>query len=143
VTLADQTRLFHLVAVVLDPYTEESAWILKVASRILFELSESDARVAWIITCDEQDARTFLGPHAEQVLTFCDPDREVVKALGLSEIPALVHVATNQDVDFAEGWDPDGWKPITNKLAKILSWHKPPYPRPGDPAPFPGSPALG
>lgn len=144
VSLADQTQLFHFVAVAIDPYEIESSWILETASRILFELREADCRVAWVVTAEEDDARTFLGPHAENVLTFCDPDRELVKALGLEQIPALIHVSTSQElVGRANGWNPETWKPITNHLAEILAWNRPSYPKPGDPPAFAGSPALG
>ena len=34
-TLDEQLKLFHLVAVVLDPYTYESSWLLDTATRIL------------------------------------------------------------------------------------------------------------
>jgi hypothetical protein len=106
-TLGEQTQLFHLVAVVIDPYTEQSAWLLRTAGRILSELKEADCRVAWIVTAVEQDARTFLGPWASEYLTFCDPERKVVEALGVEEIPALVVVGTNQElVGKADGWDP-------------------------------------
>ena len=143
-TLAEQTRIFHLVAVVLDPYTNESSWLLETAGRILFELSEADCRTAWIITCDEGDARAFLGPWADSVLTFCDPDRKVVEALGVESIPALVHVGTSGEVEgLANGWDPAEWKPITNNIAKILAWGRPGYPKPNDPVAFAGTPAAG
>lgn len=144
IALGDQTQIFHLVAVVLDPYTNESAWLLETAGRILVEMEEADCRVAWIITCGPEDARAFLGPWAERLLTFCDEDRSVVEALGVKEIPALVHVGTNQQVEgLADGWDPAAWKPITDNLAKILAWSRPGYPKPGDPVAFPGTPASG
>lgn len=143
-TLSEQTRLFHLVAVVLDPYTEESSWVLATAGRILMELREADCRVAWIVTAVEEDARMFLGPWADRLLTFCDPDRKVVEALGVERIPALVAVGTNQElVGLADGWDPATWKPITDDLARVLHWNRPGYPKPGDPVPFAGSPAAG
>ena len=143
-SLSDQTQLFHLVAVAIDPYTDESAWILRTAGRILAELAEADCRVAWLVTAPEQDALTFLGPWAERYLTFADPDREAVEALGIEEIPALVVVGTNQEiVGRADGWDPAAWRPITDDLAEVLSWNRPSYPKPGDPAPYRGSPAAG
>lgn len=143
-TLDQQTRIFHLVAVVLDPYTEQSSWLLDTAGRILIELSEADCRTAWIITCGDTDARSFLGPWADRMLTFCDPDRELVQALGVEQIPALVHVGTNQElVGIANGWDPATWRPVTDHIAKILAWNRPGYPKPEDPVAFPGSPAAG
>ncbi len=144
VSLANQTRLFQLLAVVLDPYTEESSWLLRTAARILEEFAEADCRTAWIITCGEDDARTFLGPYTERFLTFCDEDRSVVKALGLSQLPALVAVGTNGEViGSADGWDPPAWREITDEMSRILAWTKPVFPLPGDPIGFPGTPAGG
>ena len=47
-TMSDQVTMFHLVTVVLDPYTYESAWLLETAGRILGELVGADCRVAWL-----------------------------------------------------------------------------------------------
>ncbi|MCP4433873.1 MAG: hypothetical protein GY812_00040 [Actinomycetia bacterium] len=143
-TLAEQTQLFHLVAVVIDPYTDESAWLLRTAARILSELREADCRVAWLVTGPQEDALTFLGPWAEEYLTFADPERKAVEALGVEQIPSLVVVGTNQEiVGKADGWDPARWRPITDDLAKVLAWNRPAYPKPGDPVAFAGSPAAG
>lgn len=142
--MSDQVTMFHLVTVVLDPYTYESAWILETAGRILEEFIGADCRVAWLVTADEKDAEAFLGPWAERFLTFADPDRTAVEALGVEEIPALVHVGNDLTViGKADGWDPERWRPITDNLAKMMSWSKPVFPKPGDPLPFAGSPAAG
>lgn len=144
VSLARQTRLFSLVAVVLDPYTEESSWILRTAARILEEFAEADCRTAWLITCGEADAKAFLGPYAQRFLTFCDEDRSVAKALGVTAIPALVAVATDGAViGSADGWDPPAWREITDEMARILAWSRPVFPRPEDPVPFSGTPVAG
>lgn len=143
-SLLDQVRIFHLLAVVLDPYTEESSWILRTAARILEEFAEADCRTAWIITCGEDDARAFLGPHADQFLTFCDEDRSVTRALGVSEIPAVAAVGLDGSVvASAQGWDPPAWRAVTDEMARILAWNRPVFPRPGDPVPFAGTPAEG
>ncbi|MFV0318610.1 MAG: TlpA family protein disulfide reductase [Microthrixaceae bacterium] len=144
VSLAQQTRLFQLMAVVIDPYTDESSWILRTASRILGEFAEADCRTAWIVTCGEDDSKRFLGPYADEFLTFCDEDRSVVDALGLDTLPALVTVDNDGEVmGSAEGWDPPAWREVTDEIAGILAWSRPVYPKPGDPAPFPGTPAKG
>lgn len=144
VTLARQTRLFQLLAVVLDPYTEQSSWILHTAGRILEEFAEADCRVAWIITCGEDDARTFLGPYAQRHLTFCDEDRSVAGALGISHIPALVAIGTDgQIIGSAQGWDPATWREVTDDMARILAWTRPAFPLPEDPVPFEGTPVGG
>jgi hypothetical protein len=143
-TLREWLTTFHLVTVVLDPFTAESAWLLPTVGRILRVYDESDCRVSLTLTCDEVGARQFLGPYAKEFLTFADPDRTVVQAFGLSMLPALVHV--RQDLSIAgaaEGWDPDAWREVTENLSQALAWARPAIPGLRDPAPYPGTPALG
>lgn len=143
-SIADQVTMFHLVAVVLDPYTYESSWILETAGRILDEFKGADCRTAWIVTADEDDASAFLGPWEQRLLTFCDPERELVAGLGVEQIPALVHIGNDLSViGLADGWDPAEWRPITDNLAKMMSWSRPLFPKPGDPTAFEGSAADG
>ncbi len=140
-TMAELTSLFHLVLVAIDPYEYESSWILPTAGRILTEFDGADCRVAWLVTAEEDDAKAFLGPWADRILTFCDPNRIAVNAIGLTEIPSLVHIETDLSIlGIGPGWTPGTWKPITDNLAKMMSWSKAIYPKPSDPAPFSGSP---
>ena len=142
-TLDEQLKLFHLVAVVLDPYTYESSWLLDTAARILAGFAGADCRVAWVVTADEAGTRAFLGELADQALTFADPDREFVKALGAKELPAFVHVALDRSiVGMAEGWNPDTWRPIAENLADMMSWRAPLMVKTGDPVPYAGTPAI-
>lgn len=136
---------FHLCVVVLDPYTNESAWALEAAGRVLSHYAEADVRVAWVVTAGPDEARQFLGPWADRLLTFVDPDRDVVKGLGLEELPALVHINMSGAVEGAyEGWSPEGWRDeVLENLSRLLSWSVPALPAPGEPAAFRGSPALG
>ena len=100
-------------------------------------------RVNFIITCDEDDARTFLGPYAEEFLVFCDPDRSIVKAFGLTELPAFVLVQSNGTIPAAaQGWTAADWKEVAAKIAQLTAWSKPTIPAPGDPGSFRGTPAL-
>lgn len=143
-TLGEWTTTFQLLTVVLDPYTRESAWVLSTAARVLQEFQGADVRVAWTVTADDGDARRFLGPLATEYLTFADPERLLVGALGLERLPALVHL--RQDlavVGQAEGWDPEAWEQVGRLLAKMMSWSWPKLPVAGDPGPFEGSPAKG
>ncbi|MBM3662967.1 MAG: hypothetical protein FJW94_08790 [Actinobacteria bacterium] len=143
-TFADQTAMFHLVVVALDPYTHESSWILETAGRILTNFHGADCRVAWLVRAPAVDAEAFLGSWAERVLTFADPDGNAIEALGITAIPALVHVGTNLDiVGRADGWDPAEWKAVTDNLAGLMAWNRVPLPRPGDPVAFPGVPVSG
>lgn len=135
---------FHLALIALDPYTNESSWILPTATRILHNFEQADCRVAFLVTADEADARRFLGPWADEVLTFVDPDRKVVAGLGLQRLPAIVHLDMGGAVvNAAEGWDPDEWQKVTDGLAEVTSWTGPVLPGPKDPGPFAGSPAAG
>lgn len=135
---------FHLALVFLDPFTNESAWILPTAARILTTFEQADVRVAWVVTARPDECRVFLGPWAREILTFSDPDRAVVNSFGLSQIPAFVHVAMDATIaGSAEGWDPAEWRDVADQLATITSWRAPVIPQPSDPGPFAGSSAAG
>jgi hypothetical protein len=98
--------------------------------------------VSFLVTCSADEAREFLGPWAKEFLTFVDPDRSVVRSLGLERLPALVHVNMDHQVEGkAEGWQPDDWREVTDHLAKVMSWSRPTIPEPGDPVPYEGTPA--
>ncbi len=71
--LVEWLTTFHLATVALDPYTNESSWILDTAARILRDFSGAAVRVNFLITCGPDEARQFLGPLAEEFLVFCDP----------------------------------------------------------------------
>ncbi len=142
--VVDQVSMFHLLLVVLDPYTYESSWVLETAGRILEDFREADCRAAFLVTADAKDAETFLGPWAQRQMVFIDPDRTTVKGLGLEKIPALIHIGNDASViGKSESWDPDGWREITDNLSSMMSWSRPVFPIAGDPVAFEGSPALG
>lgn len=135
---------FHLASVVLDPYTNESSWVLRSAVRVLEQFRGSDARINLIVTASAPDARTFLGPYADRFLVFCDPERSVVKAMGLSELPAFVFTRVDGVVAAAaQGWNPPEWEAVADAIAEVCWWTSISVPGPGDPGPFRGSPALG
>jgi hypothetical protein len=143
-TIAEWTTTFQLLTVVLDPYTEQSAWLLETAGRVLANFRGADVRTAWTVCADEQDAKRFLGPWADEFLTFTDPKRELVDALSIERLPALVYV--RQDlavVGQVEGWDPEEWERLGQLVGKVNSWSYPKLPVAGDPGPFAGSPAKG
>jgi len=142
--VAQLLTTFHLLLVVIDPFTNQSAWILPTAARILREFEQADCRIAWLVTGTAEECRMFLGPLADEIMTFADPDRVAVKEFGLERLPALVNLGmSGQVVAAAEGWHPADWKAVTDRLAKTLSWQAPTFPTPKDPGPFEGSPAMG
>ena len=142
-TLSDQVVMFHLVVVVLDPYTVESSWLLETAGELLTQFFGGDCRVAFVSTADEYDTRAFLGPWAEQLLTYADPDRTIAKAAELKELPAILHIDNDCNiVGRAEGWQPEEWRELAHRLAKDMSWSAPPIPKVGDPVAFAASSAI-
>ncbi|MEM7340378.1 MAG: hypothetical protein AAF467_17095 [Actinomycetota bacterium] len=141
--LRDWLTSYPLLLVAIDPYTHESAWILETAGRYLSHFSPSDIRVGWIATTDEDGCRQFLGPWAERFLTFADPEREAVMALGVERLPSLIHIRADGFAQTADGWDPLAWREIAAVLAKILKWSRPVLPQPGDPTPYLGTPVKG
>jgi len=142
--LEDWLTTFHLATVALDPYTNESSWILPTATRVLEGLRGSDARVNFLVTADESDTRAFLGPLVDRFLVFTDPDRVAVKALGLTQLPAFLFVRVDGTVTAAtEGWSALAWRAVADTVAAATAWSAPDIPLVGDPGPFHGSPALG
>ncbi|HEX2849659.1 MAG TPA: hypothetical protein VHN98_03865 [Acidimicrobiales bacterium] len=142
-TVEQWLTTFNLLLIVLDPYTNESAWILQTALRIVKTFEQADCRVAFLVTADAEDCRRFLGPWADEVLTFADADRTAVKSLGLERLPAIVHLAMDGTVVGAsEGWKPLEWRAVTENLARMMKWSAPVIPLTKDPGPFVGSPAY-
>ena len=142
--LEEWLTTFHLASVVLDPYTNESSWVLKTAVRILENLRGTDARVNFVVTSDADSAKAFLGPLVEDFLVYCDPDRSFVRALGLTQLPAFVFIRLDGTLEaFAEGWDAEEWRKVAEQIATTTAWIPPTIPVAGDPGPFHGTPALG
>ena len=142
--LEEWVTTFHLASVVLDPFTNESSWVLKSAIRILDAFRGADVRVNLVLTCTADEAKQFLGPIADQFLVFCDADRSFVKGLGVATLPAFVFVRGDGSVEAAaEGWNPAEWRTVAKTIAENTSWIAPTIPVASDPSPFHGTPALG
>jgi hypothetical protein len=142
--LEEWLTTFHLASVVLDPYTNESSWVLKTAARILENLRGTDARVNFVVTADAEGAKAFLGPLIEDFLVYIDPDRAFVRALGLAQLPAFVFIRLDGTLQAsAEGWNAEQWREVAEQIATTTAWISPNIPVAGDPGPFHGTPALG
>ena len=75
---------------------------------------------------------------------FGDADRSVVKALGLTTLPAFVFIRVDGTVPAAaEGWNPHEWRAVAEAIADHDDLVAADIPVPGDPGPFHGTPALG
>ncbi len=141
--LHEWVTTFHLASVVLDPFTNESSWILNTATRVLDAFRGADVRVNLVLTCTADEAKQFLGPIADQFMVFCDADRTFVKGLGLETLPAFVFVQGNGNLQSTEGWNPAEWRTLAKHIAELTSWLPPIIPGAGDPSPFHGTPAQG
>jgi len=142
--LSEWVTMFHLASVVLDPYTNESSWVLGTATRVLEAFRGANVRVNLVVTCTPEEAKQYVGPLADQFMVFCDADRSFVRTLGVATLPAFVFVRSDGALAAsAEGWDPAGWKSVAKTIADTCSWLPPTIPAPGDPSPFRGTPALG
>ena len=141
--LRDWLTTFPLLPVLLDPYTAESAWILHTARRILVTYAEAGCRTCWVVACGPDDARRFLGPYAQEILTFADPDRRVPAALGLDTLPAFAFVLQNGSVTAsAQGWNPAQWRDVADTVSEFTHWQRPVNGDGQDPVAFSGTPAT-
>jgi hypothetical protein len=141
--LSQWTTTFHLASVVLDPFTNESAWVLKPAARILEAMRGAAARVNFVVCGTAEEAKAFLGPLADEFLVFADPERALARDLHLAELPAFVFIRSDGTLQgAAEGWHPKEWKAVADTIATATAWIAPPIPHPGDPSPFHGTPAV-
>jgi hypothetical protein len=142
-TLDDWTTMFHLCLVVLPSRPEAVAWI-PVARRIFATFGDTDARCAFVVTGNEEIARRVLGEVEDQVMTFVDPDLELVRSLGLERLPAFLHLRQDTAlVASAEGWHPREWQRVADQVGQAMAWTVPEVAAPGDPAPTPGWPISG
>lgn len=141
--LAEWVTTFHLATVALDPFTNESSWVLDTAVRVLDAFRGADVRVNFVLTCTPEEAQQFMGPLTEQFMVFCDADRSFVRGLGLQTLPAFVFVQGNGNLMAAEGWNPTEWKGVAKHIAELTSWLPPILPAAGDPSPFHGTPVAG
>lgn len=141
--LEEWLTTFHLVSIVLDPFTNESAWILPTAVRILRQFGGASVRTNFVVTATAQETREFLGPLADEFLVFIDPSRTIVKQFALTELPAFVYVQIDGTVPVnAQGWNAKSWNSVAEHIANVVSWRKPSIPSAGDPGSFKGTPAL-
>lgn len=138
---SDWLTTFPMLVGVIDPYTHESSWLLDTIKRVFHHYREAGVRNVWLVTGPPDGAKSFLGPYADEFLTFSDPDRAAAKALGLTTLPALVLVKQDGTIAAsAEGWDPAAWRNVSEALEELTDWTPISVPGPKDPAPYAGTP---
>lgn len=137
--LSDWLTTFPLLIATIDPYAHESSWLLDTIHRILTHYAEADVRVVWLATANAEGTAGFLGPYADDFLTFSDSDHTVARALGLTTLPGLSLVKQDQTIAAsAQGWDPDQWRDVVEAVSDLTEWSSLTVPGPRDPAAYAG-----
>jgi hypothetical protein len=139
-TLDDWATMFHLAMVVLPPRPEAGMFV-PVARRIFEVLGDADCRTLYCVVGDEFIARGVVGEAEQEALILCDTDGSFVQSLGLTHLPAFVHLRQDTTlVDAAEGWDVAAWQRVADGVAKAMGWMSPTVAGRNDPPGTPGWP---
>jgi len=142
-TVDELTTLFDLCLVVVDGLRPRQLHHIEpVVERIDRTLGDADCTFGVLVVgVDPAGAIDLLGPLAERVAVFADPDGTASAALGVTGGPALVWIDTQPAVRaVVPGWDGNQWKPVLTQLAERLAWTRPLVPAPGDPHPIGAQP---
>ena len=136
-TLDDWSTMFQLCLVILPDRPEASAWI-PVARRIFDVLGDSDCRTAYVVPSTAAIAQRILGDEEQKQATFVDPDRTLVKSLGLERSPRSSSSArTRRSVPRPRAGIPAEWQRVAKEVAKAMAWSVPEVAPPGEPIPTP------
>ena len=141
-TLDDWSTMFHLCLVVLPARAEAAAYV-PIGMRLFAVFGDADCKFAFVVAGPESVAKRLLGDAERRVVTFVDPDLELVHSLGLERLPAFVLLRQDTTlVTATEGWNPKEWQRVARETARMLSWTAPEVAQDGDPAPFSGWPVA-
>ena len=141
-TLDDWSTMFHLCLVVLPARAEANVYVPS-GMRLFSVFGDADCKFAFVVAGPESVAKRLLGEAEQRVVTFVDPDLELVHSLGLEHLPAFVLLRQDTTVvTSTEGWNPKEWQRVARETARMLSWTVPEVHQVGDPAPFSGWPVA-
>ncbi len=136
-TLDDWTTMFHLCLIFLPPDPDDAVLWIPVAQQIFHTFGDADCHTAFVIPGSPDVARQVLGDVAHEYMVYVDPQRALIKSLGLTRLPAFVHLRQNTTVACAtEGWDPIEWQSVANEIGKVMAWTVPEVPVGPPPAAF-------
>lgn len=136
-TLDDWSTMFHLCFVILPDRPESRAWV-PVGLRIFGVLGDADCRTAFVVTGTAPVAKRILAGAERQVLCLLDPDRALVRSLGLQRLPAFVHLRQDTTLVAAtEGWRPARWQEVAHEVGRAMAWSVPEVAPPGTRIPPP------
>lgn len=119
--------MFQLCLVIL-PDEMEATKYFPIADQIFKVLGDADCRTAFVVPTTSAIARRILGKRADEVMTFVDPERSLMAGLGITSLPALVHIRQDTSVgEVAEGWNPTEWQRVAKSIAKAMAWSAPEF----------------
>ena len=119
--------MFQLCLIIL-PDEMEAAVYFPIADQIIKVLGDADCRTAFVLPTTPTIARRILGERADDVMTFVDPGRTLLASLGITSLPALVHIRQDTSVgDVAQGWDAAEWQRVAKSIAKAMAWSTPEF----------------
>ena len=134
-SLDDWTTMFHLCLVILPDRPEAARWI-PVAERIFGVLGDSDARTAYVVPSTPAIAERILESADQKAMVFVDPDRTLINSLGLTHLPAFVHIRQDTSVGAAaEGWNANEWQKVAKEISGAMAWSVPDVAPPGSTVP--------
>jgi len=137
-TLSEWSTIFHLCLVVIPDRRDGALWV-PVARRIFATLGGADCHTAYVVPSTAAVARRILGGAADETMVFVDPERVLLKSLGLTRVPAFVHLLQDTTLGpWAEGWDPREWERAAREIAKVMAWTSPDLADLTEPQPTPG-----
>ena len=125
-TLDDWSTMFHLCLVILPPRPEAAVFI-PIARSASSRCSATPTVAPRTASSGNEFIAAVCSATAEnECLTFVDPDAEFVTSLGLTHLPAFVHLRQDTTlVAAAEGWDPHEWQAVAKEVAKSMAWSVP------------------
>lgn len=124
-SLDDLTTMFAQLWIIL-PSRAEAKDFEDIANEIFKTFGDSDARCAILIPGDERGAKLVKESMDVHAQYFLDIDFKVCDALGVSALPALVHIRQDTSVaNIANGFDLEEWNKVCKKIADALRWTTP------------------
>jgi hypothetical protein len=124
-SLDDLTTMFTQVWVVLPPRAEAKEFE-KIINSIFKTYGDSDARCAILIPGDIRSARLVEGSIDINAQYFTDEDFKICDALGITSLPALIHIRQDTSVaNIANGFDINAWNNTCKEISKALRWTTP------------------
>ncbi len=141
-SLDDWSTMHPLCLIFLPGRVEAAAWI-PVIERIFATFGDADCTCALVVAGPAEVARRILGPVEEKWLTFVDPVGALSAELGLTHLPAFVHLRHNCTVVSATvGWQPSEWQKVAREVARTTAWSVPQVSGAGDPPKSEGWPVI-